>query len=353
MLGELTVGHLHAVGSDRPETKWVQPGLLGADYKLENGRYRFARVYNGENWNPELRAPLTQPGVNVVAGEYLLAVNGRGLRDSDNIYSFFDNTADKSVVLRVGPDPSGASAREVTVVPVWEETDLRNFAWLEDNRRKVDRMTNGRVAYIYMPDTWRGGYKSFNRYFFAQIGKQAAIIDERFNRGGMLATDIIEYLKRPLLSLGASRDGEDEPQPLGAIFGPKVMIINEFAGSGGDLLPWYFKRAGVGKLIGKRTWGGVVGATAQHSLMDGGKVTAPAVHWYHPEGKYDLENQGMPPDIEVELDPLSVRQGHDPQLEKAVEVIMAELEKNPVPRPKRPPYPRYQRPSGATSGGRE
>ena len=195
------------------------------------------------------------------------------------------------------------------------------------------------------------GYTSFNRYFFAQIGKEAAIVDERFNGGGLWATDIIEYLKRPLLDSVAMRDGEDVPAPH-AIFGPKVMIINEFAGSGGDLLPWYFRRAGVGKLIGKRTWGGVVGGLLQ-SLMDGGSVRAPGSHHYNPGGKYDLENQGMPPDIEVDLDPLSVRQGHDPQLEKAVEVIMAELEKNPVPRPKRPPYPRYQRAIGATNGGRE
>jgi tricorn protease len=341
MLGELTVGHLSAEGGDRPESKWVQPGLLGADYKHENGRYRFARVYDGENWNPRLEAPLAQPGINVVAGEYLLAVNGRDLRDTDNIYLFFEKTADKSVVLRVGPDPSGAGAREVTVTPVWEETGLRNLAWIEDNRRKVDRMTNGRAAYIYMPDTHFGGYTSFNRYFFAQTGKEAAIIDERFNGGGLQATDIIEYLTRPLLSYWAARYGEDMAFPR-AIFGPKVMIINEFAGSGGDAMPWYFKRAGVGKLIGKRTWGGMVGFL-RVPLMDGGFAKAPAAHWYNPEGKYDLENQGMPPDIEVEMDPLPVRQGHDPQLEKAVEVVMAELEKNPVPRPKRPPYPRYQR----------
>jgi tricorn protease len=352
MLGELTVSHLWAEGGDRPETKWVQPGLLGADYKVENGRYRFARVYNGENWNPELKAPLTQPGVNVVAGEYLLAVNGRDLRDTDNIYSFLENTAGKSVVLRVGPDPSGASARQVIVTPAWGETSLRKLAWIEDNRRKVDQMTNARVAYIYLPDTLLRGYTSFNRYFFAQLGKEAAIIDERFNGGGLEATDAIEYLKRPLLSSVALRDGEDTLQPH-AIYGPKVMIINELAGSGGDLLPWYFKRAGVGTLIGKRTWGGVVGLNLLHSLMDGGAVTAPDGHYYNPEGRYDIENQGVAPDIEVDMDPLSVRQGHDPQLEKAIEVVMAELEKNPVPRPKRPPYPRYQRPNVSTSPGRE
>ena len=279
--------------------------------------------------------------MNVTAGEYLLAVNGRELRDTDNVFSFFEATAGKSVVLRVGPDASGANAREVTVIPVPSETALRNLAWIEDNRRKVDRMTHGRVAYIYMPDTAFGGYTNFNRYFFAQAGKEAAIVDERFNGGGALATDIIEYLKRSILSLVATRDGEDEVQPQGAIFGPKVMIINEFAGSGGDAMPWYFRRAGVGKLIGKRTWGGLVGRAAAPFLMDDGFVSAPSSGVWNPNGQWEVENHGVAPDIEVEHDPELVRQGRDPQLEKAVEVVMQELERNPVLRPKRPPYPNY------------
>ena len=342
MLGELTIGHLFAAGGDFPDVKRVQTGLLGADYKIENGRYRFARVYNGENWNPQMKAPLTQPGLNVAAGEYLLAVNGRDVRGADNVYSFFEETAGKSVVLKVGPDPSGANAREVTVVPVASEAGLRNLAWIEDNRRKVDQMTHGRVAYVYMPDTSFGGLTNFNRYFFAQVGKEAVIIDERFNGGGALATDIIEYLKRRLMSVVSTRDGADEMQPQGAIFGPKVMIINEFAGSGGDAMPWYFHRAGVGKLIGKRTWGGLVGRAFAPSLMDGGFVSAPSSGVWNPDtGQWEVENHGIQPDIEVELDPEAMRAGHDPQLEKAVEVVMQELEKNPVPHPERPAYPNY------------
>jgi tricorn protease len=332
---------LFAGGGDNPEVKRVQTGLLGADYKIENGRYRFTRVYNGENWNPNLRAPLTQPGVNVVAGEYLLAVNGREVRPTDNLHSFFEGTADKSVVLKVGPDPNGEKAREVTVVPVANEMALRNLAWIEANRRKVDQATNGRVAYVYMPDTAFGGFANFNRYFFAQVGKEAVIIDERFNGGGMLATDIVEILKRPLMSVVATRDGLDEPQPHGAILGPKVMLINEFAGSGGDAMPWYFRRAGVGKLIGMRTWGGLVGRAGAPELMDGGFVSAPTSAVYNPNGQYDVENIGVGPDIEVDMDPALVRQGKDPQLEKAIEVVMTELEKNPVPKPKRPAYPNY------------
>lgn len=341
MMGELTVGHLFVFGGDEPEIKHVEVGLLGADYKIENGRYRFARVYNGENWNPELKAPLTQPGVNVVADEYLLAVNGRDVLPNVDVFSFFEATAGKSVLLKVGPDPNGANSREVTVVPIPNEAGLRELAWIEDNRRKVDAMTNGRVAYIYMPDTAGGGYTNFNRYFFAQVGKEAAIIDERYNGGGALATDIIEYLKRQELSLVATRDGADEVQPQGAIFGPKVMIINETAGSGGDAMPWYFHRAGVGKLIGKRTWGGLVGIFPIPNLMDGGIVTAPNHAVWNPDGKWDVENHGVDPDIEVEFDPELVRQGHDPQLERAVQEVMLELKEHPLSEPKRPAYPNY------------
>ena len=341
MMGELTVGHLFVFGGDTPDIKRVEVGLLGADYKIENGRYRFARVYSGENWNPQLKAPLTQPGINVAAGEYLLAVNGRDVRPNVDVYSFFEATAGKSVAIKVGPDPNGANARDLTVVPIANERSLRERAWIENNRRKVDAMSNGRVAYIYMPDTAFGGYTNFNRYFFAQVGKEAAVIDERYNGGGALATDIIDYLKRQRLSLVATRDGADEVQPQGAIFGPKVMIINETAGSGGDAMPWYFHRAAVGKLIGKRTWGGLVGIFPIPHLLDGGIVTAPNHAVWNPNGKWEVENHGVDPDIEVEFDPELVRAGHDPQLERAVEEVMAELKAHPVPEPKRPPYPNY------------
>jgi len=342
MLGNMSVGHMFVGGGDRPEVKHIKTGLLGADYKIENGRYRFAHIYDGENWNPDLKAPLTQPGVNVSVGEYLLAVNGRELQASDNIYSYFEETAGKTTVLKVGPDPSGAHSRNVEVVPVENEFELRHLAWVEDNRRKVDQMTGGRVAYVHMPDTGYGGYVSFTRYFFAQVGKDAVIIDERFNHGGALATDIIEYLQRKVMSVATSRDGADFVQPQGAIFGPKVMIINQFAGSGGDAMPWYFHRAGVGKLIGERTWGGLVGLTGYPALMDGGRVMAPSVAIWNPNGTMDIENHGIAPDIEVDQDPALVRQGHDPQLEKAVEVIMQELKDNPPPKLKRPVFPNYQ-----------
>jgi tricorn protease len=344
MLGNITVSHMGTGGGDTPEVKRVQTGLLGADYEIANGRYRITKVFNGENWNPQLRAPLTQPGVNVKAGEYLLAVDGREVRPPENLYSFFEGLANKSVLLRVGSDPSGAGSREVTVVPVPEEARLRNLAWIEDNRRKVDQMTGGKVAYIYMPDTANGGLTAFNRYFYAQIGKQAAIVDERFNAGGLLATDIAEILSRKPMSAAANRVGIDLVQPQG-IFGPKVMIINERAGSGGDAMPWYFKRAGVGKLIGTRTWGGLVGMAGGPPLMDGGFVGAPSSGIYNPlTGEWEVENVGVPPDIEVEQDPALVRKGRDPQLEKAVEVVLEELKKNPPPVLRKPAFPTYNKP---------
>src|SRR5262249_1933000 len=197
MLGELSVGHLYVQGGATPDVKRTTVGLLGADYKIENGRYRFAKIYQGENWNPELRAPLTEPGVNVSAGEYVVAVDGRDVRPPANVYSFFEETANKSVVLRVGPDPGGANSREVSVVPVASEGQLRTRSWMEDNRRKVDQLSGGKVAYVYLPNTAEAGYANFNRYYFAQTGKQAAVIDERFNGGGAVAGHICRYLKRP------------------------------------------------------------------------------------------------------------------------------------------------------------
>jgi len=343
MLGNLTLGHTYISGGDVPQPARVPGGLLGADYKIENGRYRFARVYNGESWNPNLRAPLTQPGVNVAAGEYLLAVNGREVRASDSVYSFFESTANKSVRIKVGPNADGTGAREVTVVPVESESGLRNLGWVEDNRRKVEQLSAGRLAYVYLPNTSVAGYTFFNRYYFSQVGREGAVIDERFNGGGSVADYIIDYLRRPLLSYWHTREGEDFTTPFASIFGPKAMIINEFAGSGGDFLPWAFRKSGIGPLVGKRTWGGLVGIYDYPQLIDGGSVTAPRLAFWNPNGTWDVENNGVAPDIEVELDPKAVREGHDPQLERAVQYALDELKKNPLPKHQRPAFPNYHK----------
>ncbi|HZT57734.1 MAG TPA: PDZ domain-containing protein [Pyrinomonadaceae bacterium] len=347
MLGELTVGHVFVNGGERPDVKRVGVGLLGADYDVDRGRYRFARVYNGENWNPQLRAPLTQPGVNVRAGEYLLAVRGREIHATDNVYQFFESAAGKSVAIRVGPNPDGTGSREVTVVPVASERGLRQLAWIEDNRRKVDQLSGGRVAYVYLPNTAGAGFTNFNRYFFSQTDKQAVIIDERYNSGGDIADYIIDALRRPPMSRVTTREGEDYSYPVGSIYGPKVMLINEMAGSGGDALPWYFRKANLGPLVGKKTWGGLVGIYDYPELMDGGQITAPRIAIYGLKGEWEVENHGIAPDVEVEYDPKLVRQGHDPQLEKAVEVALDLLARNPPQQFKKPVYPNYH--NGSTS----
>lgn len=341
MLGNLVLGHTYISGGDTPEAKRVRGGLLGADFTTDGGRYRFSRVYNGENWNPQLRAPLTQPGVNVKEGEYLLAVNGRDLKASDNLYQALEATAGKSVALKVGSTPDGKGAREVIVTPIDSEVGLRNLAWVEENRRKVDRMTAGKVAYVYLPDTGFGGYTNFNRYFFAQTDKPAVVLDERYNGGGKAADYVIETLARKPLNYWTSREGKEYVTPGGAIYGPKAMIINEFAGSGGDAMPWYFRRANIGPLVGKRTWGGLVGIGGYPSLLDGGNVTAPSFAFYTPDSKWEVENRGVAPDVEVEHDPYEVRLGRDPQLEKAVELVMEALKKNPPKWPAKPAYPNY------------
>jgi tricorn protease len=343
MLGDLTVGHLYVRGGDVPSVKRVPGGLLGADLKVENGHYRFAKVYNGENWNPQLRAPLTQPGAEVKTGEYLLAINGRELSGQENPYARLENTSGKQVVLKVGPEPDGKGSREVTIVPVANETALRNLDWIETNRRKVSALSGGKLAYVWLPDTGNGGYTNFNRYWFAQLDRQGAVIDERFNGGGSAADYIIDYLKKPVNSYWALREGIDNRQPFGTLPGPKAMLINEHAGSGGDYMPWLFKRAGLGPLIGKRTWGGLVGIGGYPTLMDGGTITAPHFAFYTPEGRFAIENEGVAPDVEVDLDPKAWREGHDVQLEKAVSVVLEELKKNPPVQTKRPPYPKYPR----------
>jgi tricorn protease len=346
MLNQIGVGHMFIGGGDQPRPNAVSGGLLGADYRIENGRYRFARVYNGENWNPQLRAPLTAPGVNVRQGEYLIAVNGREVKAADNVYQMFESTANKQIVIKVGASPDGKDARQVTVVPVGSEQGLRNLAWIEDNRRKVDQLSGGRLAYIYIPNTGGPGYASFNRYFFAQTNKYGAVVDERFNGGGLLADYVVEYLNRQQLAKIAFRDGKDWNVPAGAIYGPKVMLINELAGSGGDAMPWFFKKLKVGPLVGKRTWGGLVRASGIPTLMDGGSIRAPNGAVYGLSGEWEVENVGVAPDIEVEYDPALWRAGRDPQLEKAVEWLLAELEKNPPKEYQRPPYPNLHKESG-------
>jgi tricorn protease len=340
MLSELSVGHSYITNfGDTAEAKSVPGGLLGADYSIENGRYRFAKVYGGLNWNPELRSPLTEPGVNVKAGEYLIAVGGRDVKPPANLHSFFENTSGKLIEITIGPNPDGKGSRTVSVVPVASEAALRNRDWVEGNLRKVDAATGGRVAYVYVPNTAGLGYTYFKRYFYPQSYKEAVILDERFNGGGSVADYYIDVLQRKLIAWWAMRYGPDMKTPSASIQGPKVMIADETAGSGGDLLPWMFRKFQVGPIIGTRTWGGLVGILGFPELMDGGRITAPNLAFYDPEKGWAVENEGVPPDVEVEMTPADVIAGRDPQLERAIAIVMEGLKKNPPVQAKRPPYP--------------
>ena len=340
MCSELGVGHHRVGGGDfLYQPKSVPGGLLGADYVIENGRYRFKKVYGGLNWNPGLRSPLTEPGVNVQPGEYLLAVRGTDLRPPTNLYSLFENTSGKLIDITVGPNPDASGARTVSVVPIADDSALRNRDWVEGNLKKVDEATGGRVAYVYVPNTSTAGHDYFKRYFFPQAYKDAIIVDERFNGGGSLADYYIDHLRRTFISYWNMRYGEDLKTPSASIQGPKVMLIDETAGSGGDLLPWMFRKFKLGTLVGKRTWGGLVGTLGFPILMDGGVVTAPNLAIWTPEEGWVVENEGVAPDIEVEQTPADVIAGKDPQLEKAIQVAMEALKKNPPVKPKRPAYP--------------
>lgn len=335
--GELTVGHSYLTGTgDVPADDPVSVGLLGADIAVDNGKYRLKHIYSGENWNPELRAPLSAPGIDVAEGEYVLEVNGKPLDASQNFYSVFEGTANRQTVLRVSKTPAREGSRLVTVVPVASETGLRTRAWVEDNRRMVDKLSGGRLAYVWLPNTAGAGYSSFIRYFYSQQDKEGTVVDVRYNQGGMVADFVVNELDRKPMGFFTLRDGEPITSPIAGIYGPKVMLINESAGSGGDALPFYFKLRKLGPLVGTRTWGGLVGTLGTPPTIDGGGITAPILAFYNLEGKYDVENVGVAPDIEVHYTPTEVNRGGDPQLERAVTEAMKLVEKNPFKRLPRP-----------------
>lgn len=344
--GELAVGHSYAMGGgDMPGRDPVSVGLLGADFTIEDGRYRFRKIYRGENWNPDLRAPLRAPGLDVEEGDYLLAVNGEPLEAPTNVHRLFEGTAGDQTILRVNDEPTVEGSRVVTVVPTASEAGLRTRAWVEDNRRRVDSLSNGRLAYVWLPNTSTPGYEHFNRYYFAQQDREGVVIDERYNQGGTVADYIVDVLDRERMGYFARRDGEPSPSPLAAIYGPKVMVINESAGSGGDALPYYFRLRDLGPLVGTRTWGGLVGTLGIPPTIDGGSITAPSLAFYDLEGEWAVENEGVAPDVRVEQTPSEVIDGGDPQLERAVQEAMRLLEEEPARTVPRPPPP------DRTSGG--
>ncbi|MEI8283073.1 MAG: PDZ domain-containing protein, partial [Armatimonadota bacterium] len=261
MLGELCVGHMFIRGGDMPAQKRQAGGLLGADYSFENGRYRFTKIYDGERWNPNLYSPLAQPGVDAKPGDYLLSIDGVEMNDAMDVYLELEGKAGKQVKVKIGPTPDGVGAKESIVVPVASEFALRFRSWAEENRRIIDKATGGRVGYVHVPDTSPPGWEAFQRYYYSQTDKDAMIIDDRFNHGGLVNDFMVNEMQKPLDFIDIARYGTAMHDPSAAIYGPKVMLINEMAGSGGDIFPFIFQLHKVGKLVGHRTWGAMISAS--------------------------------------------------------------------------------------------
>ncbi|MDZ7681177.1 MAG: PDZ domain-containing protein [Fodinibius sp.] len=351
--GEISVGHSYTFGGDYPDVDQVSVGLLGADLEEANGRYRFANIYTDENWNPNLEAPLAQPGINVEEGDYLLAVNGEELAAPTNPFSLLEGTADRNTILTVNDEPSMDGARNISVVPVADESELRTRAWVEQNRRKVDEMSDGKLAYVWLPNTGQGGYQAFNRYYFAQQHKDGIVIDERNNGGGSAADYMIDVMDRNLLGYFNSKTGDNFPPfttPMAGIWGPKVMIINERAGSGGDLLPYMFRKKELGPLVGTRTWGGLVGTWDTPQFIDGGGMVAPRGGFYNTQGQWDVEGEGISPDISVMQRPAEVINGNDPQLQRSVQKALELLKTQDIKLQKEPEAPTKWKRAEETEG---
>ena len=325
MIAELQVGHNRVGGGDVVRQKSVSVGLLGVDLRVKHGQYTITKIYTGERWNPSLKAPLAAPGIGAKVGDTIHSVNGVHLDATINIYSLFENTVGTQVALEVSSDINYKNIRKVIVEPIANDSRLRVWNWIESNRKAVEKATNGKVGYIYLPDTAGGGFTYFNRMFFAQSDKKALIIDERRNSGGQAANYITDVLSRQYLSSWKDRDAMLFDTPGGAVYGPKVMLIDQDAGSGGDFLPYSFSRMGLGKLIGKTTWGGLIGIAANRQTIDGGMVLVPYFRFFTPEGEWRVENEGVAPDMEVELDPIQVNKGRDTQLEAGITEILEQL----------------------------
>jgi tricorn protease len=314
---------------------------------VANGRYRFAQIYPGEPWTDEA-GPLAVPGVGIEEGDYLLAVDGDELTSDENIHAHFEGTAGRQVILTVNDAPTMDGTEDVTVVPIASEGDVRRIEWIKSNREQVAEATDGRVGYVYVPDTGGGGYASFTREYFAQQRHDAVIIDERWNGGGSAADYMVEFMSRELMGYFNNPVEDRTPftSPGAGLWGPKVMIINEMAGSGGDLLPYMFRKMDIGPLVGTRTWGGLVGIWGVPPLIDGGGITAPRGGFFDTDGNWAVENEGVAPDIEVEMTPRLVEDGRDPQLERAIDEAVRLLETQDVELLNEPPPPvRSRRPA--------
>jgi len=347
--GEIAVGHSYVRGGDYPDLDNPRTGLLGADLREVDGKYRISRIYSGEGWTPGLTGPLSIPGMKVGEGDFLLAIDGRDIGAGQNPYAALEGTSGRTITITVADDARGTNTRDVLVEPATNEGQLRTWAWVADNQRRVDELSGGKLAYVWLPNTGQGGYTYFNRMYFAQQDRQGAVIDERNNGGGSAADYIVDVMARDLLGYFNSKVGDHRPftQPIAGLWGPKVMIINERAGSGGDLMPYLFRAKGVGPLVGTNTWGGLVGTWDTPPLIDGGSFVAPRGGFYDVNGEWAVEATGVAPDIEVRNDPAQVLAGGDPQLEAAVAEALRLVITEGIELKAEPAAPvRYRRPGG-------
>jgi len=344
LIGELSTSHAYVGGGEFPKVPNVGVGLLGADYALDagSGLYKFTRIYRGRDWNSPVAAPLGEPGIGVKEGDFLLEVNGRPVRAPENLYAAFTGMVGKQTTIKVGASATDAKARTYTVKPIGNEASLRYVAWVRGNYDKVQAATGGKVGYIHVPNTAIQGMQEFTKGYYPQVHKDGMIVDERFNGGGFIPDFFVQRLQEKTWTYWSTRDGESFRTPQNSVDGPKCILANEYAGSGGDAFPYYFKLKGVGPIIGKRTWGGLVGISHGLPLVDGGSVTMPDFGIFSTDGKWMIENHGVDPDIEVENTPEAMVNGGDPQLEKAIEWTLDQLKQNPVKRPERPAYKKQQ-----------
>jgi tricorn protease len=328
MVAELEAGHTYVQSGEMPQVERVEGGMLGAELAADNesGYYRFANIFEGENWDEQYRSPLTEPGVEVEEGDYLFAIDGVALGLDDNPYRLLEGKGGEQVELLVGSTPDPEMGHTTTARTITSETNLRYIDWVKSRARLVDDLSDGRIGYIHLPNTAQGGNRMLQKMFYSQVSKPALIVDERYNGGGFIPGRMIEMLSRTSLSFWARRGIDAFSTPGFAHDGPKAMLINGYAASGGDALPYYFRKRGLGTLIGTTTWGGLIGISGNPMLVDGGGVLYPTFRFYSTDGEWVVEGEGVAPDIEVWDLPERIAAGGDPSIEKAVEILLAELE---------------------------
>jgi tricorn protease len=337
--GELSAGHYYVDWGEVPRPERVENGLLGAEIvPHESGAFRVAHIFRGENWHPRFRSPLTEQGVSLAEGDFILSVNGRSTRGVENFYELLVGKAEEPVLLEVNDRPVAEGSRTEQVRPITQETDLRYLDWVRSRREMVERLSAGRIGYIHLPDTAGDGNRELHKHFYPQARKEALIVDVRYNGGGFIPDRMIELLARPRLSFWAQRGIEPSRTPAFAHVGPKVCLINGYSSSGGDAFPYYFRALGLGKLIGTRTWGGLIGISGNPGFVDGGSLNLPTFRFFDTDGRWAVEGVGVAPDVEVLDRPELVAAGRDPTLEKAIEVLLEELERQP-PEPVEVPEP--------------